>query len=201
MRDRLLLIPGTSGCKLLIDGVDIGWPGALRLNAWLCSSDALAGIAAKLGVSAAGIIEHLSMEFADDTALAPTKSTLAERAVLAPGSLIDLAYNQFRKAEVFAYDWRGDLRHNAELLLQRLEKNKLAPGVRRDRSASGRVSESPLGVAMMDRQTARARARSSATTSTPSTHNSAGKSVSAVDAAIAPTAHGSTAMPRLAAAT
>jgi len=33
-----LLVPGTSGCKLLLDGQDIGWPTELTATAWLAGA-------------------------------------------------------------------------------------------------------------------------------------------------------------------
>jgi len=128
MSDHLLLIPGTSGNKLLLDGVDLGWPGLLSAEAWLCGANVFDVMLAKLGVSTEELIAVLSMEFADVNSAAPTKTTLKAGSAVAPGAVLGAAYNQFQDATPFTYDWRSDLRDNAQKLLTFLETNKPTGG-------------------------------------------------------------------------
>jgi len=123
MADRILLIPGTSGNKLLLDDgkgekQDIGWPGALKGKAWLCSSDILRVLTQALGLSAEQIVETLSMEFGDPQRIAPTRSTLRKGALMEPGAVIQAPYNQFSSARSFCYDWRSDIRDSASKLVE-----------------------------------------------------------------------------------
>jgi hypothetical protein len=121
---RDLLVPGTGGTKLLLDGDDIGWPGELTVAGWLAKISALStgfeALGAKYGAPD-NIRKVLSMEHPDDaTVTAPTKTTLYPGASMTPGPLLRLVYNQFDGFEPFLYDWRLDIRYNADLLLQKL---------------------------------------------------------------------------------
>lgn len=128
MPDRDLLIPGTSGCKLLANGEDIGWPAELTAEAWAAGSTGLALSFPALGVhfSQDEIVQMLSMEFAEPGSVVPTKTTLVPGSSIAPGPHLKAVYNQF-DFEPFVYDWRGDIRHTGRLLLDHL-KNRPAGG-------------------------------------------------------------------------
>lgn len=121
---RDLLIPGTGGTKLLLDGDDIGWPGELTAAGWLAKQPALTIGFEKLGAKYGApdnIRKVLSMEHADDpNALVPTRTTLWPGGSITPGAVLSLVYNQFDAFEPFLYDWRQDLRRSADLLLQKL---------------------------------------------------------------------------------
>jgi hypothetical protein len=121
---RDLLVPGTGGTKLLLDGDDIGWPGELTIAGWIAGQSWLSvgfrDLGAKFG--APGDIRRvLSMEYPDDpNALLPTKTTLWPGGTLSAGPELHAVYNPFDGFEPFRYDWRQDIRRSAELLLQRL---------------------------------------------------------------------------------
>jgi pimeloyl-ACP methyl ester carboxylesterase len=126
---RDLLVPGTGGNKLLLNGDDIGWPGELTAAGWIARRSLLSvgfeALGAKYGTPES-ITSVLTMEYpADPQALLPTKTTLWPGGEIKPGPVLKLAYNQFDGFDVFTYDWRQDIRHNAELLLAKLEG---APG-------------------------------------------------------------------------
>jgi len=121
---RDLLVPGTGGTKLLLDGDDIGWPGELTVAGWLAKRSALTegfeALGAKYGAPD-DIQRVLSMEHRDDpTVLAPTRTTLWPGSSITPGPELALVYNQFDDFEPFLYDWRQDIRRSADLLLDRL---------------------------------------------------------------------------------
>jgi len=126
MLDSTLLVPGTSGCKLLANGADIGWPTELMGEAWLAGATGISVEFEKLGLSFSTqqLTELLSMEFAAGSTV-PTKTSLAAGKSIAPGDILRAAYNQFLDFQVFSYDWRSDLRHTGQLLLDRL-KNRPA---------------------------------------------------------------------------
>ncbi len=121
---RDLLVPGTGGTKLLLDGDDIGWPGELTVAGWLAKRSALTegfeALGAKYG-SSDNIQRVLSMEYADDAAIVvPTKTTLFPGGSITAGPVLRLVYNQFDGFEPFLYDWRQDIRRSADLLLEKL---------------------------------------------------------------------------------
>ncbi len=126
MPGKDLLVPGTSGCKLKLDGADIGWPTELTAAAWLTGASSISAGFQKLGVApdAEGIVERLSMEFADPDSYRPTKTTLKTGSVVTPGEVLWLVYNQFQDFDAFRYDWRSDIRRSAELLLEELENER-----------------------------------------------------------------------------
>lgn len=121
---RDLLVPGTSGTKLLLNGDDIGWPGELTVAGWLAKRPPLAAGFEQLGAKYGApedVARVLSMEYADDvSSLAPTKTTLWPGGAMTAGPLLHLVYNQFGGFEPFLYDWRQDIRRTADLLLEKL---------------------------------------------------------------------------------
>jgi pimeloyl-ACP methyl ester carboxylesterase len=126
---RDLLVPGTGGTKLLLDGDDIGWPGELTVAGWAAKRAELTlgfeRLGAKYGAPE-NIRKVLSMQYADDaTALVPEKTTLWPGGSIAPGPTLGLVYNQFADFEPFLYDWRQDIRRSGDLLLEKLTS---APG-------------------------------------------------------------------------
>jgi len=124
-----LLVPGTSGCKLLLDGQDIGWPTELTFNAWVGGATTLwAGFPNALLATPDRLVKLLSMEFGDPASPAPSRSTLAGGSMTC-GPVLALAYNQFRDLEPFVYDWRSDIRDSAAKLVERLEQRQ--PGDRK----------------------------------------------------------------------
>jgi hypothetical protein len=127
MANNDLLVPGTSGCKLMANGVDIGWPGVLTAEAWLGGVTRISARFDVLGLtfSSDEIRDLLSMEFADATSPRPTKTCLATGKSIAPGERLLSVYNQFTDFQPFTYDWRSDVRDSGRLLLDRL-KNKPA---------------------------------------------------------------------------
>lgn len=130
MSGKNLLVPGTSGNKILVDGQDVGWPGQLTLEAWLAGQSVFSAGFMGLTRSAKEIVELLSMKYADAIAWTPTKSTLKAGKEITPGPVLRLAYNQFAKFDSFSYDWRADIRRSAELLLEHLQLNRPSGGGR-----------------------------------------------------------------------
>ncbi|HEX3694930.1 MAG TPA: hypothetical protein VH374_06020 [Polyangia bacterium] len=121
-----LLVPGTSGNKLMIDNADLGWPSALSAQGWLAGLTGYAIGLDGLPMSADAIVEVMSMEFADATSTQPTKTTLKKGSAVGPGPVLELVYNQFLDFDRFIYDFRADLRHSGELLLAHLLENRPA---------------------------------------------------------------------------
>lgn len=124
MADKNLLVPGTAGTKLLLNGNDIGWPGGLTVSAWLAGSQYLSEGLAGLTPSASQIVATLSMEHADTVSWEPSKTTLVAGGVMKPGPILNLAYNQFQSFDTFPYDWRADIRRSGELLLEKLQSDR-----------------------------------------------------------------------------
>ncbi len=124
-----LLVPGTGGSKLLLDGVDVGWPFAAKVTAW-AEGKGLFDRLESCGVSTDRLEECLSMEYADAVAWTPSRSTLKPGGAIAAGAPLMVAYNQFANGfDSFHYDWRCDLRDSAERLLSYLIANQ--PGGQR----------------------------------------------------------------------
>ncbi len=115
-----LLVPGTSGNKLVLDGEDLGWPSALTAQGWLAGMTGFALGLDGMPISAGDIVQLLSMEYADTTSAKPTRSTLKPGGSVGRGDLLKLAYNQFLDFDVFAYDFRSDIRESGRLLLEYL---------------------------------------------------------------------------------
>ena len=118
-----MLVPGTGGTKLELDGVDIGYPMVLRAAGLWASTDLFPAIQTALGRSAEQITEILSMEHADPHDWNPTRTTMLSGASVAPGQALMAAYNQFSDYEVFSYDWRADIRASARRLLDHLREH------------------------------------------------------------------------------
>ena len=121
---RDLLVPGTGGTKLLLDGDDIGWPGELTVAGWLAKQQALSlgfeALGAKYG-SPENIGKVLSLQYGDDPMeTTPLKTTLWPNGNITPGPELHLVYNQFGGFQPFLYDWRQDIRRSADQLLKTL---------------------------------------------------------------------------------
>ena len=119
-----LLVPGTSGNKLMLDSADLGWPSALLAQGWLAGATGYAVGLDGLPLSGQEIVDVLSMEFADPTSTHPTKTTLKAGSTVGPGPLLELVYNQFLNFDRFLYDFRSDVRHGGERLLTHLLENR-----------------------------------------------------------------------------
>lgn len=119
-----LLVPGTSGNKLLLDNADLGWPSALLAQGWLAGKTGFALALDGLPMSAKQIVDVMSMEFADATSIEPTRTTLKAGSAIAPGPMLELVYNQFLKFDRFLYDFRADVRQSGQHLLNHLIENR-----------------------------------------------------------------------------
>jgi len=115
-----LLVPGTSGNKLLLDGDDLGWPSALAAQGWLAGASGYALGLNGLPLSADDIVEIMSMEFANPASFRPTKTTLKAGSAIGPGDVLGLVYNQFLGFDRFVYDFRADVRDSGQHLLDHL---------------------------------------------------------------------------------
>lgn len=115
-----LLVPGTSGNKLLLDGADLGWPSALAAQGWLAGATGYALGLNGLPLSAQAIVDVMSMEFANPASIRPTKTTLKAGSSIGPGDVLELVYNQFLGFERFVYDFRADVRQSGQRLLDLL---------------------------------------------------------------------------------
>jgi pimeloyl-ACP methyl ester carboxylesterase len=126
LSDTLLIVPGMTGCKLLLNGEDVGWPVELMIEARLAG--ATGGFGFKLDrLDPDKIAETLQMEYASDTSVwEPRLTTLRPGAVISPGPTLKLPYNQFNDAVLFDYDWRQDIRYLGKLLMEHLVRNKPA---------------------------------------------------------------------------
>lgn len=129
MSERNLLVPGTSGTKLVLNGEDIGWPLELMAQGWSTGHATISHLFERVGIGRTPeeIVQLLSMEYADASSWLPTKTTLVPGAELKAGNILELAYTQFKDFVPFPYDWRSDIRHSAELLLARLQEAPGAP--------------------------------------------------------------------------
>lgn len=121
-----LLVPGTSGNKLMLDNADLGWPSALAAQGWLAGLTGYAIGLDALPLSAQQIVDVMSMAFADPTSTRPTKTTLKAGSAIGPGPVLELAYNQFLGFDRFTYDFRSDVRDSGERLLTHLLQNRPA---------------------------------------------------------------------------
>ena len=115
-----LLVPGTGGNKLLLDGADLGWPSALAAQGWLAGLTGYALGLDGLPMAAADLAGPLSLEFADPASVKPSKTTLRNGGAISPGPVLEAVYNQFLALNRFVYDFRSDVRDSAERLLTRL---------------------------------------------------------------------------------
>ena len=119
-----LLVPGTSGNKLMLDNADLGWPSALLAEGWLAGETGYAVGLDGLPLPGQEIVDIMSMEFADPASTHPTKTTLKVGSAVGPGPLLELVYNQFLDFDRFLYDFRSDVRHGGERLLTHLLENR-----------------------------------------------------------------------------
>jgi hypothetical protein len=119
-----LLVPGTSGNKLLLDDEDLGWPSALAAQGWIAGATGYALGLDGTPISASQIVEVMSMEFADLASTRPSRTTLRSGSAIAHGPVLDLVYNQFLSFDQFTYDFRADLRHSGDRLLAHLLDNR-----------------------------------------------------------------------------
>jgi hypothetical protein len=117
---RDLLVPGTSGNKLLLDNADLGWPSALAAEGWLAGATGYALGLNGLPLGAQEIVDVMSMEFADPASVRPTKTTLKAGSGIGPGPVLELVYNQFLDYDPFVYDFRADVRQSGQRLLDHL---------------------------------------------------------------------------------
>jgi pimeloyl-ACP methyl ester carboxylesterase len=119
MADRTLLIPGTQATNLLDqDGGRVY--NAVRVNIGLTRKD--------LGKDPTAWVKLLSMEHAPGR-LSPVRTSLRSRTRIRTGSVLRTPYEAFpRSYKPWPYDWRCDLRHNAALLLELLERDKPGDG-------------------------------------------------------------------------
>lgn len=119
MADRTLLVPGTQATNLLDqDGGRVY--NAVRVNVGLTKKD--------LGKDPATWVPLLSMEHAPGQ-LAPVRTSLRKKTEVRTGSVLKTPYEAFpRSFKSWPYDWRCDLRHNAENLLELLEGEKPSDG-------------------------------------------------------------------------
>jgi hypothetical protein len=121
-----LLVPGTSGNKLLLDNADLGWPSALAAQGWLAGATGYALGLNGLPLSAQTIVDIMSMEFADPASVRPTKTTLKAGSAIGPGDVLELVYNQFLDYDRFVYDFRADVRQSGQRLLDQLLDSRRA---------------------------------------------------------------------------
>jgi hypothetical protein len=121
-----LLVPGTSGNKLLLDNADLGWPSALGAQGLLAGLTGYAVGMDGLLIKGQDIVSLLSMEFADAASVRPTRTTLKTGSSIGPGPMLELVYNQFLNFDRFLYDFRDDIRHSGERLLVHLLDNRPA---------------------------------------------------------------------------
>jgi hypothetical protein len=127
LSDKLLLVPGTAGCKLLSNGQDLGWPAKLYLEAAISGGTLLPRL--PFLSDPAAVVSLLSMEHAQDE-WRPTKTTLDAGKVISAGPRLDVAYNLAGSFLTFEYDWRGDIRASASLLLEYLARERPPDGGR-----------------------------------------------------------------------
>lgn len=111
MANNLLIVPGMSGCKLLLNNQDLGWPSELMVDAWVAGKG---GFGLTLNsMNPDSIVETMSMEYPDDSSnWQPTKTTLKANSGITPGPTLKLAYNQLTDFGFFEYDWRADIRES-----------------------------------------------------------------------------------------
>jgi hypothetical protein len=113
MPSTILLVPGTGGTRLQTGaGADLGYPERLQIGA-------LTG--GLIGTNPDELEELLSMEHAPGQ-LEPVRTSLKANTTISSGDVLDLAYNLVpTSATRFVYDWRADLRFNAQRLKDFLE--------------------------------------------------------------------------------
>ena len=119
MADQTLLIPGTQATNLLDqDGRRVY--NAVRVNVGLTRTD--------LGDDPADWIPLLSMEHRPGQ-LAPVRTSLRPGTEVRTGAVLRTPYEAFPGSyELWPYDWRCDMRHNAARLLDHLDAGRPATG-------------------------------------------------------------------------
>ena len=123
MANDLLIVPGMTGCKLLINGEDVGWPVETMIDAWLAGKGGFGLHIESLNPDT--IVETLKMDYPPDTSQwEPRATTLRPGSHITPGPTLKLAYNQLTDFNFFDYDWRCDVRQTGLLLLNYLKENK-----------------------------------------------------------------------------
>jgi len=112
-----LLVPGTGGITLMDNkGNDLGYPVKMRLG--VLTKGVLAGLPAD------ELVALLSMAHVPGQ-WAPFRTSLKEGVSIRPGHVLQVAYNQIPTSyNVFLYDWRADLRWNAQELIDFLVHRK-----------------------------------------------------------------------------
>jgi len=124
-----LLIPGTGGCRLLVNGADAARQVAFQVTRWIAGDDMFVRLSTHLGMSSAQVARLLSMRHAADSSRWPAVQTsLMPDTIVSAGSALPLAYRQFPDFGSFDYDWREDIRQTGLELL----------GYLRERAPSGR---------------------------------------------------------------
>ncbi len=114
MATKNLLVPGTGGITFQDNlGNDLGYPVKLRLGV-------ISG--GLIGKSTAELQQLLSMSHVPGQ-WAPAQTSLSPGVSIEPGHVLQVAYNQIpTEFENFLYDWRADLRFNAQRLCDFLRK-------------------------------------------------------------------------------
>lgn len=119
MADINLLVPGTQATNL-ITATRKRVYNAVRVNMGLTKTD--------LGKDPAKWVPLLSLEHTPGQ-LAPTKTTLQPGTMVKAGNVLLTPYESFSSGyEMYPYDWRCDIRHNAQELLDHLADEKPAGG-------------------------------------------------------------------------
>src|SRR5919197_344767 len=116
MPDPTLLVPGTQATRL-DDAAGVTVFNAVRVGLGLSDND--------LGGRPPSEFQALlSMKHAPGQ-WAPVHTSLAEGTTLSPGRVVSSPYDRLVKlATPFAYDWRGDVRWNAQRLLDFLRATR-----------------------------------------------------------------------------
>jgi pimeloyl-ACP methyl ester carboxylesterase len=114
-----LLVPGTQATSLRTAAGKRVY-NAVRVNMGLTKTD--------LGKDPAQWVPLLSLEHTPGQ-LAPAKTTLQAGIVVEAGKVLRTPYESFSSGyEMYPYDWRCDIRHNAQELLDHLAEEKPSSG-------------------------------------------------------------------------
>ena len=119
MADVNLLVPGTQATNL-VTATRKRVYNAVRVNIGLTKTD--------LGNDPAAWVPLLSLAHTPGQ-LAPTRTTLQPGTEIKAGNVLLTPYESFSSAyEMYPYDWRCDIRHNAQELLDHLDAEQPAGG-------------------------------------------------------------------------
>jgi hypothetical protein len=120
MSDKLMLVAGTGGTQLLKDGESLGHPVILNLRLWLFNT---------VGADIDQTVQDMSMKHAPGQ-IAPVLTTLATGSKVEAGPLLHAAYHLIsqKTGVAFGYDWRGDIEHSAQALVERLRQGPVGGG-------------------------------------------------------------------------